>query len=229
MRKMDPVAVKEDFSSGLDDLIGFYDEAFVALHRAGQRTFLAENTLLSAAVLWEGFISDLVIAYINRDSSRFSVHLRASVESALKGKQHVIYSRFANLNIPVHLSKSDIIDLIDEHKSNIAFSKYSDLQEAANRWLIANHARKFTSLTAPQKATVDALIAVRNHIAHRSDRSAIAMNDVLHKGELHITGLRRGINNVKHMGSYLKAQPAQHQASRLKLFLMMLKAISVSL
>ncbi len=72
MRKVDPESVKSDFVSALTDLNSYCDDAAELLSkREGDLSTLSEQTMMSAAVLWEGFISDLIVAYINRDSSEF--------------------------------------------------------------------------------------------------------------------------------------------------------------
>lgn len=73
--------------------------------------------------------------------------------------------------------------------------------------LAAAHAANFAGLNAQQKAIVDSVIALRNHIAHRSQRSLDATNDVLARAPLHPTGIRR-------LGAWLKSTPAGRNQSR---------------
>jgi hypothetical protein len=54
--------------------LGFYNSAKPHLSDADV-TILASSTLVSVATIWESFVSDLIIAYINRDPSTFAVHL----------------------------------------------------------------------------------------------------------------------------------------------------------
>ena len=75
--------VKADFASGLTDVAAFYSAANNALSGDKDKTLLVENTFLTTAVLWEGFVSDLIVAYINRDShglrSTFAPPLRITL------------------------------------------------------------------------------------------------------------------------------------------------------
>ena len=71
------------------------------------------------------------------------------------------------------------------------------------------NAAGIVGLTAPRKAIINALIAVRNQIAHRSERSLEAMKEALAKGALRNTGLQRGVNAVGRVGAFLKAQPGR--------------------
>ncbi len=87
MRTVDPESVKSDFVSALTDLKSYFDDAAELLSkREGDLSTLSEQTMMSAAVLWEGFISDLIVAYINRDSSEFKELVKTAVnrEMALR-------------------------------------------------------------------------------------------------------------------------------------------------
>ena len=226
---MNPADVKADFASGLTDVTAFYAAANTALSGDKDKTLLVENTFLATAVLWEGFVSDLIVAYINRDSSRFAVHLRAALEDNLTPKQKRIYSSFATLSIPAHLKKSEVIDLIDAQGNNITFSNYKEMKDASARWLTPANAARIAGLTARRRSVINAVIAIRNQIAHRSKRSLVAMNEALAAGGLHGTGLQRGVNTVRHVGAYLKAQPAGHASKRIEIFLSQLHTISAAL
>ncbi len=230
MRKTDPDDVRTDFASGLADVIGFYATADAAVIGDKDKSLLVEHTFLAAAVLWEGFVSDLLVAYINRDTTRFRAHLRDAIEANLTPKQKLIYTNYATLAVPVHLKKADILSLVDAGGNNITFGHFGELAEAANRWLVAASSTRITGRSASEKASVNAVIAIRNHIAHRSERSGRAMNAALAKGELYGTGLGRGgPNAVKHVGSFLKSKPVGMQAARIDLYLASLGAVAAAL
>lgn len=214
MRKTNPVDVRADFAAGLSDVTASYATVQAALTSDKDKTLLVEHTFLAAAVLWEGFISDLIIAYINRDPSRFARHLKDALVTGLTPKQNLIYANYGSLKVPPHIRKADVVSLIDPSGNNVTFSNFADLGGAAARWLSTANAGRIMGRTAAQKATVDAIIAIRNHIAHRSDRSLKAMNGALRAGALHGTGIRRGVNSVRHVGSYLKATPAGVRADQ---------------
>jgi hypothetical protein len=128
-------------------------------------------------------------------------------------KQKTIYTKYASLSLPKHIRKADIIELVDTVGNNISFRHFGELVEAAS-------AGRITGRTAAQKTSVNGWIAIRNHIAHRSERSGKAMNAALTKGELHGTGLGRGgPNAVNHVGSFLKSRPVSMQSPRVKLYL----------
>ncbi len=194
-----------------------------------QRSFLVENSFLAVAVQWEGFISDLLVAYINRDSSRFASHLKDALEEGLTDKQKTIFQRYCKLGVPTHLKKSDIEDLVDGRGNNVAFSNFAAMVEQARRWLVPTDASRFSNRTAREKAVVNALIDIRNHLAHQSDRSFKAMNDALAAGALHPTGLRRGQKNINHVSTYLKAKVTARNMTRFQVFVMELRNLGNAL
>ncbi|MCE8421760.1 hypothetical protein LZ190_24440, partial [Rhodovulum sulfidophilum] len=122
---------------------------------------MTEHSLLSAAVAWEGFVSDMFIAYINRDPARFKQHLQASFDEHLKtaDKPKRIFEAFGTLVFPLHLKKADVQALADSVGNNITFSSFEKLEDKAGSWLVAAHAAKFSGLTNAQKAVIDGVIS----------------------------------------------------------------------
>lgn len=229
MRKINPTDVKRDFGSSLATLGNFFSTTNAALVLDSQRTFLAENSLLAAAVLWEGFISDLLVAYINRDATRFVTHLQDALKVGLTDKQATILRKYGRLSIPKHLSKAEIQELVDGNGNNITFSNFGALVDQTKSWLVQVDADRFRNRSAKEKAVVNALIAVRNQLAHRSERSQRAMNEALSIGSLHPTGLRRGQRKINHVGAYLKTKVTKKDVPRLEVFLTELQAIAAAL
>lgn len=227
MRKISPENVRDDFRAQLTDLSAFYTTGFASFSTEAAQSTFTEQSLLAAAVTWEGFVSDMFIAYINRDATRFKEHLRSSFEEHLKTGRTPknVFDTFGKLTFPDHLTKAQVQALADNAGNNITFSNFDLLEQKAGTWLVAAHAGRFTGLSAQQKAVVDSLIALRNHIAHRSQRSLDAMNDTLAKGALHQTGLRRLNNRFHNVGAWLKAKPAGYQVSRFSLIMTALDGI----
>ena len=113
----------------------------------------------------------------------------------------------------------------DSLGNNITFPNFDQLEERANTWLVQAHAASFTGLSAQQKAVINALISLRNHIAQRSQRSLDAMNDALAAGALHPTGIRRLNNRFHNVGAWLKAMPVGRAESRLATIIAVLDGI----
>jgi len=230
LRKISPDSVRDDFRQQLANLIVFHSTGFPAFSSETDQSTLTEHCLLAAAVAWEGFISDMFIAFINRDSTRFKEHLKASFEEHIgtSATPRRVFDAFGSLNLPVHLKKVDVLTLANSVGNNITFSHFDDLEQRANTWLIADHAAKFSGLSAQQKAVINSVIALRNHIAHRSQRSLDAMNDVLSRGALHPTGLRRLGNRFHNVGAWLKATPVGRAETRFATIIRMLDDIGAT-
>ena len=230
MRKISPEGVRDDFRQQLADLITFHNTGFADFSTDADQSTLTEHSLLASAVTWEGFVSDMFIAYINRDATRFKQHLQDSFDAHLKAaaKPKRVFDSFGKIAFPRHLKKADVQALADNVGNNITFPNFSELEQRANIWLVPAHAAKFTASTAQQKAIVDAVIALRNHIAHRSERSLDAMNDALAAGALNPTGIQRGANRFHNVGAWLKAKPVGLQHNRFELIMSGLDGIGAT-
>jgi hypothetical protein len=229
MRKINPDDVRSDFDDLLNEVEIFYQNADEVLARDKDKTLLVENTLLTCTVLWEGFLSDLFIAYINRDSTIFADHLARSLEENISGKPKIIYDKYCTLSTPAHLKKADLLELLDAEGNNVTFKNYDDIRRHARNWLAPAHAARIQSIGAVQAATVNAWIAIRNYIAHRSKRSLDAMNAALAAGALHNSGLQRGQNNRHHLGAYLKARPVQNRPPRISMYMTAMRQIAAAI
>lgn len=230
MRKIAPKDIRDDFKTQLLDLKNFYLAGVAGLPSDSDQSTLTEHSLLAAAVAWEGFISDLFVAYINVDAARFKVHLEDSFNEHIKTqeKPNRVFQKFGRLALPPHLSKADVQSLANASGNNITFPNFAELKKRAAIWLVEAHADRFRSLSASQTALIDAVIALRNHVAHRSQRSLDAMNDALAVGALHTTGIKRKDNRFHNVGAWLKATPVGRTESRLLMIISNLELIGAS-
>ena len=231
MRKISPNDVKSDFSVQVSAVEIFYQAGREAFSTDRDQSTFVEHNLLAAAVIWEGFVNDLFIAYVNRDPCRFKRHMKESLKQHLssRSKSKRIFDQFGTLNLPTHLTKAQVVELLDADGNNITFSRYRDIERKAHSWLVPETAQRFINVPASKKATIDALISLRNHIAHRSKRSLDAMNETLLTGALYQTGLQRGQNRFHNVGSYLKATPQGSLQTRFSIFISTLKSIGAAL
>ncbi len=206
---MDPALVRTSFTDQVNDAISFYRTTRTRLSSDGDVTKLSALTLVSLATSWEGFISDLVIAYINRDPSQFGIHLENALKDGLTAKQIEIQSRYAKFSRPTNVDRATIAALLDPYGNNISFPNTLELKSAANRWLSAGNRTGIEAITDQQAAVIDLWIALRNHIAHDSERSKKALKAAVSKGVLHGTGLHRATNAIHAPGVYLKSKHQQ--------------------
>ncbi len=71
MRTKDPTSIRKDFVGALTDVRNTFNNAQGTSLAANQKKLVAEFCFLSAATLWEGFLGDIFVAYINRKSKKF--------------------------------------------------------------------------------------------------------------------------------------------------------------
>lgn len=227
MRKISPQNVKDDFHKQITDVTNFYDEGTELFSHDSRKSTFAEHILMTTAVSWEGFMNDLFIAYVNRDASQFTTHLQHTFQEHVRTNKKVqrVFSTFGSLTIGPHLSRLEITKLADQDGYNITFSQYEQIDAKARRWLVPADAAKFLNLSDPKKKTVNLLIALRNHIAHRSRRSFDAMNDALATGSIRQFGLQRQANKVINVGAYLKSSPVGSRSRRLSTIMSTLQGI----
>lgn len=230
MRKISPDDVRDDFRQQLTALTLFHNNGFNAFPSETDQSTLTEHSLLAAAVTWEGFVSDMFIAYINRDATRFKQHLRDSFDTCLNASSTPkrVFEAFGTLKFPSHLKKADVLALANSMGNNITFPNFAQLEEKAATWLVDAHAAKFSGLTTPQKEVINSVIALRNHIAHRSQRSLDAMNDALARGALHTTGIKRLDNRFHNVGAWLKATPVGRNQTRFAIIMKILDDIGAT-
>src|SRR5438034_335332 len=87
MRKIDPNDVRADFAREVDDVIAYFDRVAVALagspHELGDLSRLAESTFLTVFVAFERFLSDLFLAYLNRQFGAYRTTLENRVRQSI--------------------------------------------------------------------------------------------------------------------------------------------------
>lgn len=209
MRTMDPARVRDSFDAQLTEAIAFYHTVKASLSSAADVTRLSASTMISAATLWESFLSDLIVAYINRDPSQFAIHLQHALNEDLTDKQKQILNRYAPYKAPTSIDRATIISLIDNDGNNITFSNAQALKKGAKRWISTANLAGINALTGQQMAIINLWIALRNHIAHDSERSKVALQRAVSHGALHGTGLHRAQNAIHTPGVYLKSKHRQ--------------------
>lgn len=206
---MDPAPVRASFAAQLAEVTEFHHTVKESLSSAADLTRLSASTLISAATLWESFLSDLIVAYINRDPSQFAIHLEYALNEDLSDKQKQILNRYAPYKAPTSIDRGKIISLIDNNGNNITFSNAQALKKGAKRWISEANMSGINALSGQQMAVINLWIALRNHIAHDSERSRTALKVAVSNGALHGTGLQRGQNAIHTPGVYLKSKHRQ--------------------
>lgn len=206
MRKINPQAVWQDFEIQLTEQLDFFRRSFQALTSAQDRSISSENFALSTGVMFEGYVNDVIMAYVNKDCTQLLDHLTLSIERQLPdGKARRGFSELGSLGQRKHLNKAQLQSILDPDGRNTSFPSYDAIHARARQWLVQEHLSKFDALDARDKAVVNLAIAVRNNVAHRSKSSLDTLNGAVAVGALYQTGLLRSAYKVGRVGVYLKA------------------------
>lgn len=216
MRKINPDSVWQDFRVQLAQQAAYYCASWDALDGADHRKLATENYVLAIGVMFEGFINDLIFAYANRDCSRVMRHLEESLRQTLRAnpKAEKAFEKLGEFKSRNHLTKDQLKEILDPDGRNTSFPTYAAIEDRAGQWLADEHRQKFTNLSLQRKAIIDAAIAARNNLAHRSKSSLDRLNDAFFAGPLHPTGLRRQVNLIQQAGHFLKTRPNNADETR---------------
>lgn len=228
MRTIDPKSIRTDYLDALGDV----QTTFLAVNASGipgnGKKLISEFSFLSAAILLEGFISDLFVAYINRDNSVFVGDLLGKMSIGASDAHATRAKNFATISIEKHLTAANIRSVLDSRDYNITFHTVAEMKADAGRWLADPYKSYFTGISADQSATLTAAKAIRNFLAHRSIASKCEMQKALIAPDLPAP-LRRGQHNVRDVGSFLCSRPAPLTPFRIEQYLPALQQIAHAL
>jgi hypothetical protein len=203
MRTQDPANIRADFNAAIDDIEMAFNAAEANLQADGPKKLIVEYLFVAAAALFEGYVSDLFIAYINRNSEKFRAYLLGKLKVETSDDFAKRSVQFVETSMP-HLSVDRIREVLDPTGYNVAFPTTDKMKEAAGRWLADAERTRFTGTSAQQCAVIDYIKAVRNFLAHRSQTADNNMQAALIAIDLPAE-LRRSNNNVNDVGAYLRA------------------------
>lgn len=195
---------------------------------ASGKKLISEFSFLSAAILLEGFISDLFVAYINRDNSVFVGYLVGKMSIDVSDTHAKRAKNFASISIGQHLSSANIRSVLDWRDYNITFPSVAEMKAGAGQWLADPYKGYFTGIPADQSATLAATKSIRNFLAHRSAASKSGVQTALIAADLPVA-LRRGQHNIRDVGSFLRSRPAPQTPFRLDQYLLALQQIAHAL
>lgn len=229
MRKVRPQDVRDAFISQVDESLSHYERVIQALK--GTPSVKLDTTLVSKSLLhtvfvdFECFVSDLFIAYLNRDFRQYQSTFENSVKQAAAQKHSPWLSDRISFNHPAHIRLDELADAIDPTGWNLTFKSCSVMKEKARLWLADPYKARVLALNSEDERLVDTARSLRNWIAHQSDGSRDIMNKFLEDIERgpgtpnHELG--RGVREIVNIGSFLKSNiggetRAQIYARRLK-------------
>ena len=211
MRKLDPDDVRADFDAEAVAIVGHFDRISGSLAgtatKEGDISRLAANSFLALFVAFERFISDLFLAYLNRDFTTYRADLTNRLNASIQTRFGAAVLGMLTVHPKAHVSVAELEAIVDADGWNLTFSTVQDMKACATRWLIPAHAARINSIGPGEQRLIDTARAIRNFIAHQSPGSKLKMNDLLATVETgnHNRHLARGAREVHAVGSYLKA------------------------
>jgi hypothetical protein len=135
--------------------------------QASLETELSEQFVLSIAVHWESFLSDLILAYVLMDPDKSMKNLRSSVMKSIEDKFGASVLKCTKTVLPKKLTKQRAQALLDTEGWNITAKSAEDISSKASKYISGQYAKKFT-LGSDDSAFIDFVIAMRNYLSHRS-------------------------------------------------------------
>lgn len=228
MRTIDPQNIRTDFVAALADVRKTFDAANGSGIETDGIKLISEFSFLSSVVLLEGFISDLFVAYINRDNSAFVNYLLSKMSIDTADPHGKRAKPFAAISITRHLTEADIRSVLDSRDYNITFSTVTEMKASAGQWLAAPFKDYFAKISAAESATLAAAKAIRNFLAHRSAAARADMRTALLAPDLP-EPLRRGQHEILDVGSFLCSRPKPQTPPRIEQFLASLEDLTNAL
>ena len=219
-RTADPNSVVYDFEEFLDDSVAQFEQVTKAvelltiasakklkLHRQ-----VASDALMRAAIGFESFRSDWHVRAINRAPAAFENAVKEQITSEFSKKWGAAGLSAPTVELPP-LTLNLVQALLDPHGTNVrGLTDPPDVIPGRN-WkkkaasdLGEPFKSKALSLPNADLLLINALVRIRNAIAHRSASSLSAMNDALARPQMD-AALKRDTNKVtvSGIGAYLGA------------------------
>lgn len=225
MRTADPQNIKTDFLSGLQDVENALDAVTASTVSVKSRNIIAEYSFLGAAILLEGFVSDLFVAFINKKSARFVGAMTGLMTMTATDDTAKRAIAFSQIDIATHLTLENVRKILDPKGWNVSFVDSADLKSKAGQWLEDPYRPRFTGLSQTHSAVFDTTKSVRNFLAHRSSASLTTMQTALASPNLP-AGFKRAANKVHSVGSFLDSVPPGLAQTRIKSYLQEVRAIA---
>jgi hypothetical protein len=228
MRKADTKKLREDFKTAIDRVATSIDDVSKTAVPTGTKKLVAESSFLTAVVLWDSFVSELILGLVNRDSSTFTAREQQQVRDHAEKKFGKSMAASLKLDLPKHIPAGQVRSLIDQKDWNVSFASASDMVSRAKEWLHPAYAAHFVALSPADRATIDACRAIRNYSAHRSGGAGTRLDTALAHKDL-AASLSRSTNTVRDVGKYLTATPSKGGRPRVETLLADLKRMASTL
>ena len=139
MRKMDPSDIRRFFSEQIDGMLAYLDRVATALAGSQKEKYdvshLSESLFMDAIVVFEWFVFDLFLAYMNHDFAPYQADLSNRISSSINERFGSWASARTKYTPISHLSVDKIADILDPHSMNLTFPNSAKMIEAAQKWI----------------------------------------------------------------------------------------------
>ena len=235
MRKVRPQDVRDGFNAFATERLEHFERVEASLggtaHEKRDLSILAETTLHSCYVAFECFLSDLLLAYINRDFSQYQANLATRIRSSVEAKFGIWAEGRISFNEIKHIPIRQLEAMLDPDSYNLTFKDVAALKQRFHDWVADPHKISVIALNDADTRLIDCTHAIRNFIAHKSKNAKDIMNaqlaDVATGAACPNRDLPRGAREITDIGSYLKTQVGG--ARRIKTYVQRLQSIASSL
>ncbi len=185
MRKASPNEVIDAFVQSTSAGLADWQVIDASLSDLRLRRRVASDAFLALAVAWETFLSQWLIAAVNRDSSAavtsLSQRLQDHATNELRVPQTHVSTTLITKN---HFTMELVRQLLDPHDNNVVLREHKDLKVFADRWLAASYRQQLSAITPYQFRPVLATRLVRNALAHQSESALKRANNELRKSTM---------------------------------------------
>src|SRR5712675_1572468 len=117
MRKVDPADVRKDFDSTASAIIAHFNRLAIALtdtsNKEGDISQLATQSFLAMFVAFERFISDLILAYLNRNFSVYEAQLANRVNTSIAERFGKGVKSLITIQTKKHVPVTELEDILD--------------------------------------------------------------------------------------------------------------------
>jgi len=202
------------FVSRMKLLLNHHEELKLAINNKRNEASLENELVIQFAlhivVLWEAFINDLLLAYIEMYPKRALDSIEKRVRQSNEDKFGKSVGKCLSFSRPSNLSRAKLSAIIDHRGWNITPQRAEKLSAKANELIISRFAKKL-SLNSEDSELFDYAANLRNFLSH-SSRGA---RGILRESISNLSGRNNLPLKAKlgQIGPYLKGE-AQPRKSR---------------
>src|SRR6266567_5317750 len=126
------------FTARVAKSLKLYDELVLAVNgkkrQESLETMLAEQCVLGLAVLWEAFVHDLIIAYIEERSETCVKFHKNQLHQSIVSKNKAV-AKWVTITVPAALKRAQIEFMVDPNGFNITAESADKLALKASQLL----------------------------------------------------------------------------------------------